>query len=97
MVLVPYRVWLVVGRLAGHLLGVIAGAGIGFGWLPSLLMLPFAATFASRVTSGRDAAAYGAFAGIGLLYGVVLPAASRHPKSSRANGCRPRLLPPWLA
>jgi hypothetical protein len=62
--------WWWVGLLA--ILGGIAGAGIGFGWLPSLLMLPFAATFASRVTSGRDALAYGAFAGIGVLYGVVL-------------------------
>ena len=62
--------WWWVGLLA--LLGIIAGAGIGFGWLPSLLMLPFAATFASRVSSGRDAVAYGAFAGIGLLYGVVV-------------------------
>jgi hypothetical protein len=62
--------WWWVGLLA--ILGVIAGAGIGFGWLPSLLMLPFAATFASRVSSGRDAVGYGAFAGIGLLYGVVM-------------------------
>ena len=62
--------WWWVGLLA--ILGMIAGAGIGFGWLPPLLMLPFAATFASRVHSGWDAVAYGAFAGIGVLYGVVL-------------------------
>jgi hypothetical protein len=62
--------WWWVGLLA--LLGVVAGAGIRFGWLPSLLMLPFVATFASRVSSGRHAVAYGIFAGIGLLYGVVL-------------------------
>jgi hypothetical protein len=62
--------WWWVGLLA--VLGVIAGAGIRFGWLPSLLMLPFAATFASPVSSGRHAVAYGVFAGIGLLYGVVL-------------------------
>jgi Fusaric acid resistance protein-like len=71
--------WWWVGLLA--LLGVIAGAGIGFGWLPSLLMLPFAATFASRVSSGRDAVAYGAFAGIGLLYGVVLARRFKAPAS----------------
>jgi hypothetical protein len=62
------------------ILGVIAGAGIGFGWLPSLLMLPFAATFASRVSSGRDAVAYGVFAGIGLLYGVVLARRFKAPE-----------------
>ncbi len=78
--------WWWVGLLA--ILGAIAGAGIGFGWLPSLLMLPFVATFASRVPSGRDAAAYGAFAGIGLLYGVVLARRFKAPevvKSQRAS------------
>jgi hypothetical protein len=70
--------WWWVGLLA--ILGVIAGAGIGFGWLPSLLMLPFAATFASRVSSGRDAVAYGVFAGIGLLYGVVLARRFKAPE-----------------
>jgi hypothetical protein len=62
--------WWWVGLLA--LLGVIAGAGIRFGWLPPLLMLPFVATFASRVHSGRDAVLYGVIAGIATLYGVVL-------------------------
>jgi hypothetical protein len=70
--------WWWVGLLA--ILGVIAGAGIGFGWLPSLLMLPFAATFASRVSSGRDAVAYGVVAGIGLLYGVVLARRFKAPE-----------------
>jgi hypothetical protein len=70
--------WWWVGLLA--ILGVIAGAGIGFGWLPSLLMLPFAATFASRVSSGRDAVAYGVFAGMGLLYGVVLARRFKAPE-----------------
>jgi hypothetical protein len=70
--------WWWVGLLS--ILGVIAGAGIGFGWLPSLLMLPFAATFASRVSSGRDAVTYGAFAGIGLLYGVVLARRFKAPE-----------------
>ena len=62
--------WWWVGLLT--LLGVVAGAGIRWGWLPSLLMLPFIATFASPVSSGRHAVAYGIYAGIGLLYGVVL-------------------------
>ena len=70
--------WWWVALLA--LLGVIAGAGIGFGWLPALLMLPFAATFASQVSSGRHAVAYGVFAGIGLLYGVVLARRFKAPE-----------------
>lgn len=54
------------------LLGLISGVGIGFGWLPALLMLPFAATFASPLPSPQHAAAYGIFSGLGLLYGAVL-------------------------
>jgi hypothetical protein len=54
------------------LLGVIAGAGVRWGWLPPLLMVPFAATFATPVSSGRHAVAYGVIAGIATLYGVVL-------------------------
>jgi hypothetical protein len=53
-------------------LAVIAGAGMRFGWLPPLLMLPYAATFATRVPSGKDAVIYGVIAGIATLYGVVL-------------------------
>jgi hypothetical protein len=41
--------WWWVALLAA--LGVIAGAGIGFGWLPPLLMLPFAATASIRSQS----------------------------------------------
>ena len=52
--------------------GVVAGAGMRWGWLPPMLMIPFAATFATPVTSGRHAAAYGVIAGIATLYGVVL-------------------------
>ena len=51
---------------------VIAGAGMRFGWLPSLLMLTFAATFPVVTSSGSHAAAYGAIAAIATLYGVVL-------------------------
>ena len=50
---------------------VIAGAGMRFGWLPSLLMLTFAATFPVATSSAKDAAAYGAIAAIATLYGVV--------------------------
>jgi hypothetical protein len=60
--------WVVVLTVSG----VIAGAGMRWGWLPPLLMVPFAATFAAPVSSGRHAAAYGVIAGIATLYGVVL-------------------------
>ena len=53
-------------------LGVIAGAGMRFGWLPSLLMPAFAATFPVATSSPGQAAAYGAIVGIATLYGVVL-------------------------
>ena len=52
--------------------GIIAGGGIRFGWLPTLLMLPTAATFASKVTTGKDAVIYGVVAGIAAVYGIVI-------------------------
>ena len=60
--------------------GVIAGAGMRFGWLPSLLMLTFAATFPIATSSAKDAAAYGAIAGIATLYGVVLARRFKAPE-----------------
>jgi hypothetical protein len=51
---------------------MIAGVGIRFGWLPPLLMAPFAATFAIPVSSAEDAVIYGVIVGIATLYGVVL-------------------------
>jgi len=60
--------WVALLAIAGGL----AGAGIGFGWFPALLMVPFAATFVVRVDSGTDAAIYGVIAAIATLYGVVL-------------------------
>lgn len=62
--------WWWVGLLA--LLGLVAGAGIGFGWLPPLLMLPLAATFASPMPSALDSVGYAGFAMIGVLYGLAL-------------------------
>jgi hypothetical protein len=53
-------------------LGVVAGSGIGFGWFPPLLMLPFAATFITPESSTENAVIFGVVAGIGALYGVVL-------------------------
>jgi Fusaric acid resistance protein-like len=54
------------------ILAAIAGAGMRSGWHLPLLMLAFAATFATQVTSGKDAVIYGVIAGIATLYGVVL-------------------------
>jgi len=51
---------------------VIAGAGMRFGWLPSLLMVAFSATFPIATSSASHAAAYGAITGIATLYGIVL-------------------------
>ena len=52
--------------------GVLAGAGSGFGWLGPLLMVPFAATFVTPTASGTDAVVYGVIVGIAALYGVVI-------------------------
>jgi hypothetical protein len=68
------------------LLGVVAGGGMYWGWLPTLLMLPFAATFATRVSSGRDATVYGVIAGIATAYGVVL--ARRFKAPGNVEGLR---------
>jgi fusaric acid resistance family protein len=73
--------------------GVIAGAGIRFGWLPALLMVPFAATFVTPVSSVEDALIYGGIVAIGALYGVVL--ARRFGAPEIADG--DRLDPPVAA
>ena len=70
--------WWWVALLA--LLGLIAGAGIGFGWLPPLLVLPLVATFASPMPSGLDAVGYAAFATIGVFYGLVLARRFKAPQ-----------------
>jgi MFS family permease len=62
--------WWWVALLAG--VGVIAGAGIGFGWFAALLMVPYAATFVTPVSSGTDAVIYGAIVAIATLYGIVI-------------------------
>lgn len=51
---------------------MIAGAGIRFGWLPALLMVPFAATFALPVPSVTDAVIYGVIVAIASFYGIAL-------------------------
>ena len=62
--------WWWVGLLAAT--GVVAGAGIGFGWMRPLLMIPLVATFASPVSSGQHAVAYGVIAAVATGYGIVL-------------------------
>jgi len=52
--------------------GVLTGAGIAFGWLAPLLMVPYAATFVSPASSARDALIFGIVVGIGALYGIVI-------------------------
>jgi hypothetical protein len=60
--------------------GVIIGAGIRFGWLAPLLMVGFAATFATATSSGKDAVWYGVIVGIGTLYGIVLARRFKAPE-----------------
>jgi hypothetical protein len=60
--------------------GVIAGAGIGFGWLGPLLMVPYAATFVTPVSTAKDATIYGAVVAIAALYGVVIMRRFSTPK-----------------
>ncbi len=62
--------WWWVALLAG--LALVAGGGIGFGWFPPLLMLPFAATFVTPLSSAEDTVIFGVVATIGALYGIVL-------------------------
>src|SRR5262245_18123371 len=61
--------------------GVLAGVGMRWGWFPPLLMVPYAATFATPVSSGRHAVAYGVITGIATLYGVVLAHRFKAPES----------------
>jgi Fusaric acid resistance protein-like len=70
--------WSWVALLA--VVGVIIGAGIRFGWLGSLLMIGFAATFATATSSAKDAVWYGVIVGIGTLYGVVLARRFKAPE-----------------
>ena len=62
--------WWWVALLA--ILAAVAAAGMGFGRHLPLLMLPFAATFATREPSGKNAVVYGVIAAVATLYGVVL-------------------------
>jgi hypothetical protein len=73
--------------------GVIAGAGIGFGWFAALLMIPYAATFVTPAASGTDAVIYGVIVAIATLYGIVI--ARRFGAPAVVEGYR--LSPPMAA
>jgi hypothetical protein len=64
--------------------GMIAGAGIRFGWLPVLLMVPYAATFVRPVSTRTDAVIYGAIMAIAPWYGIAL-APFRCPRRRRGD------------
>jgi hypothetical protein len=68
--------------------GVIAGAGIRFGWMPALLMAPYAATFVTPVSTGTDAVIYGAIVAIGTALGVAaaIPVAILSPPAGVLAG-----------
>jgi hypothetical protein len=73
--------------------GVIAGAGIGFGWFAPLLMVPYAATFVTPVSSGTDAVLTGVIVALATLYGIVI--ARRFGAPAVVDG--DRLSPPVAA
>lgn len=50
----------------------VAGAGSRFGWFPTLLMIPFVATFVVPVPWGAEAVVYGIVATVAAGYGIVL-------------------------
>jgi hypothetical protein len=52
--------------------GLVAGAGYRIGWFGALLILPFAATFVTPVSTGRTAFTFGAIVAIGTVYGIVI-------------------------
>ncbi len=62
--------WWWVALLA--VVAVLVGAGIRFGWFPALLMITYAAAFATSTDSGEDALVYGVIVGLAVLWGIVL-------------------------
>jgi len=71
--------------------GVIAGAGIRFGWFAALLMVPFAATFVTPVSTVTDAVIYGVILAIASLYGVVLARRFGAPRIVDGDHLAPRV------
>ena len=70
--------WSWVALLA--VVGIIIGGGMRFGWLAPLLMVGFAATFATATSSGKNAVEYGVIVGIATLYGIVLARRFKAPE-----------------
>jgi hypothetical protein len=52
--------------------GIIAGLGFRFGWFPTLLIAPFAATFVTPTSAGTDAVIFGIIVAVGSGYGIVI-------------------------
>ena len=71
--------------------GVIAGAGIRFGWFAALLMVPYAATFVTPVSTVTDAVIYGVILAIASLYGVVLARRFGAPRIVDGDHLAPRV------
>ncbi len=83
--------WWWVALLA--IVAVIAGAGFRVGWFPTLLMVPFAATFVPPVPSVTDAVIYGVVVAIASCYGIVLARRFGAPEVVKGD----RLSPPAAA
>jgi hypothetical protein len=83
--------WEWVVLLAG--VAFVAGAGIRFGWLPPLLMVPYAATFVTAASSAEDAVSWGVIVGLGAVYGILLARRFGAPKAVEGD----RLEPPVAA
>ena len=52
--------------------GVLTGVGYRFGWFAPLLMVPYAATFVTPVSTATSAVTFGAIVAIGTAYGLVI-------------------------
>ena len=70
---------------------VVTGAGIRFGWFAALLMVPYAATFVTPVSTVTDAVIYGVILAIASLYGVVLARRFGAPRIVDGDHLAPRV------
>ena len=70
---------------------VVAGAGIRFGWFAALLMVAYAATYVTPVSTVTDAAIYGVILAIASLYGTVLARRFGAPEIVDGDRLAPRM------
>ncbi len=70
---------------------VVTGAGIRFGWFAALLMVPYAATFITPVSTVTDALIYGAILAIAAGYGIVLARRFGAPEIMDGDRLLPRV------